>query len=88
MGGEAVIIAMTAWRIVPREGYTSETAWTLFNRKIPAAIHPNDDRQIHALLPSGTRPGAWLDVEGLLHAEPMDPAELCDTMREVWQRSR
>lgn len=88
LAGETVRIALTPWRICPMEGHTSETAANFANRKIPCAILPNDDRQIHALIPSGSTPGQYVSAEAFLHAEPMDPDDLTPTMAEIWKRSR
>ena len=88
LAGETVKIALTPWRLFPLEGNTSYVAHGLSGRKIPCAIPPNDDRQVHVLLPGDSRPGAWMDAECLLHAEPMDPDDLTPTMAEIWKRSR
>ena len=88
LAGEAVSIPLTPWRICPMEGFTSETASAFAYRRIPAAILPNDDRQIHALIPAGSTPGQYVSAEAFLHAEPMDPDDLTPTMAEIWKRSR
>ena len=88
LAGERVSIPLTAWRLFPLEGYSSETASVLHNRKIPVSIVPGDDRQLHCLLPAGTMPGAWMSCESLLRFEEMDPDALTPTMAEIWRRSR
>ena len=88
LAGERVSIPLTAWRLFPLEGNTSYVAHGLSGRKIPCAILPNDDRQIHALIPSGSTPGQYVSAEAFLHAEPMDPDDLTPTMAEIWKRSR
>lgn len=88
VGGDAVKIALSPWRIVPLEGHTSELARTLARRVIPAAIPPDNDREIHALLPEGTRPWAYCDEGAILKAATMDPNELTPIMAEVFARSR
>lgn len=88
VGGDAVKIALTPWRIIPLEGHTSELARTLARRDVPAAIPPDNDREVHALLPEGTRPWAYCDEGAILKADPMDADELTPVMAEVFARSR
>ena len=88
LAGERVSIPLTAWRLFPLEGYSSETASVLHNRKIPVSIVPGDDRQLHCLIPAGSTPAAWMSAESLLRFEEMDPDDLTPTMAEIWKRSR
>lgn len=88
LGGERVKIALTPWRLCPMEGHACETTHDLASRKIPCSIHPTNDRIIHALLPTGTRPDTFMDVSSLIHFEEMAADELCPAMSAVWQRSR
>ena len=88
LAGESVAIALEAWRICPLEGLTSETAAYFAYRKIPASIVPGDDRTIHALIPSGSHPGQFVNDAAFIRAEKMDDGDLCPTMAAVLARSR
>ena len=88
LAGDRVKIALTPWRIVPLEGHTSDVARTLARRVIPAAIPPDNDNVIHALLPEGSRPWAYCDEGAIIRAAPMDATELTPVMAEVFARSR
>lgn len=88
LAGETVKIPLTPWRIVPLEGHTSTTAANFANRKIPAAIPPETDREIHCLIPVGAHPSQFVNDAAFIRAEKMDAGELCDAMSAVWKRSR
>lgn len=87
--GGAVEVALTPWRVVVMAGFVQCVADSLDRKFIPSAMpSPHHTREIHALLPEGTRPGAWCDSFHLESAEPLDPAALCPAMADAWKRSR
>lgn len=88
LAGDAVKIAFIPWKMIPLEGHTSDVARTLARRVIPAAIPPDNDNVIHALLPEGSRPWAYCDEGAIIRAAPMDANELTPVMAEVFARSR
>ena len=88
LAGETVKIALTSWRICPMEGHTSTTAANFANRKIPCAIPPETDRELHCLIPVGAHPGQFVNDAAFIRAEKMDDGELCPAMAAVLARSR
>lgn len=87
IGGECVAVSLTPWRIVAAPGFTSDVADSLDRKHIPAALVDQRGREIHALLPPDSQPGAWCDSFQVESAAPLAASELCPALAAVWQRA-
>jgi len=87
IGGDAVEVPLTPWKIIPSPGFTSDIMDNLERRAIPSALPDPRQPEIHALLPPDSKPHNWADGFQIESAEPMPPAELCPALAAVWQRA-
>lgn len=87
IGGDAVEVPLTPWKIIPSPGFTSDIMDNLERRAIPSALPDPRQPEIHALLPPDSKPHNWADGFQIESAEPMPPAELCPAMAGLWSRA-